>query len=284
LKIPNKPIRQHWVPKMYLRNFANEASKLSSVYQTNVLDIKSKKEFISSIDNIFLKKNFYTFGIKNSEPNFIIEETLSKIESWAAPSLKAMVEGEPVHKNPNNKMFMGYFLATLVMRNPYFQQKMDQHLKTIVENPSIIELFQIDEEQMKIIDNWYSNLDDDGQHLIFLKNIMDCAKEITDILIKKSWGLFTTHDNYFITSDNPVVMYHPTEIDYGMSTLGVSIHIALSPHMLLVLSDETIYNEEVVYNVPFEIVDSLNHLTAHKANNFVISAQSFSKIKSNLFD
>ena len=282
MKIQNKPIRQHWVPKMYLRNFASEASKSSSIHQTNVLDIKSKKKFVSSIDNIFLKKNFYTLGIKDLEPSFIIEETLSKIESWATPSLKAMVQGQAVHKNPNNKMFMAYFLATLFMRNPYFQHRLDQHLNNIIENPPKTELFQVDEEQIKIIADWYSNLDTEGQHLIFLKTIIACANDIADTLAKKSWGLFTTHDNYFITSDNPIVIYHPTETDYGMSTSGVSIHIALSPHILLWLSDD-IQNEEAVHNIPLEIVNTLNHLTAQKANSFVISAQSFTKIKSDLF-
>lgn len=284
----NNPIRQHWVPKMYIRSFATEVSTFNTVQQTYVLNLKSGKEFISSIDNIFVKKNFYTFGKHETQPNYIIEETLSKIESEATPILKAMIQGNIIHENQSIRKVISYFLATMLLRTPQFQHIFDQHLKGFTLEPLgnfPQNLFnQIDKEEIQIISSWYSNLDNEGKNVIYLKVLIESIKEIASTLMEKNWELFKAQDSYFITSDNPVVVYHSSEQNYGISTLGVSIHIALSPQVILWLSDEKNNNSKAIHNLPKDVVSGLNHLTASKANDFVISCQPFDKIKNDLLN
>lgn len=280
----NQPIRQHWVPKVYLSNFATEESKLAKSPQAYVLNVKSGEEFVTSIDNILLQKHLYTLGKNDAAPNFVIERTLSLIEGAAAASLKSMAVGEPVHCDKQQRVLVSYFLATLIMRTPRTLARQKRGFDSLANDPvsSLPEHLRRDDyrEKVKVVNDWYQSLDETGQHLVFLKSLVSTAGIIAADLRKKGWSLFLAEDSFYISSDDPVVLYHSTERRYGVGTPGISLHVAISPKVMLMLGDTDVANEAAIHKTPPTIVETMNHLIASNAERFAISSTSFAPIKS----
>ena len=82
------PIRQHWVPKVYLRSFCVPPIKRE---QINTFDLKSGREFITSLGNVAVKRHFYTLGLRNGRPSYKIEQGLSRIESVVKPLILELI-------------------------------------------------------------------------------------------------------------------------------------------------------------------------------------------------
>src|SRR5271157_1156032 len=71
----NKPRKQHTVPACYLREFINPNDGLLWVFSKNGKSKEQKKP-----EKTFRSNNVYTIKFKGTK-NYIIEETLSNIES-----------------------------------------------------------------------------------------------------------------------------------------------------------------------------------------------------------
>lgn len=89
----SNPIRQHWVPKVYLRSFC--ISPIESE-QINAFDLDSGREFKTSIAKIAVKRHFYTLGLNSENPSFAIEHELSKIESDVKPLILELIKTEKI--------------------------------------------------------------------------------------------------------------------------------------------------------------------------------------------
>jgi hypothetical protein len=282
----NSPVRQHWAPRVYLNLFATAATRLAKVPQTHILDLKSGDEFVTAIANVSVQKHLYTLGRDEANPSFVVERTLSLIEGAAAGPLKSMAAGEPVHCVPKYRMLVSYFLATLITRNPMMMAEQKRGFEALANDPltSLPEHMRADDyrQASMVINNWYQALEDDGQHAVFLKFLTDTASPIASELRKKDWCLFQAEESAYISSDNPVVVYHPREVRYGVGTPGVSLYIALSPKVMLMLTDTGGAREAVLHNAPPRVVTTMNHLIASRAKRFAISATSFLAIKGDL--
>ncbi|RZK38900.1 MAG: DUF4238 domain-containing protein [Pedobacter sp.] len=75
----SEPIRQHTVPKCYLKNFATKRGK---GWLVDVYDKKEKRHFPTSIANICVQSEFYTFSKLASDRQNILEKFYSnKVET-----------------------------------------------------------------------------------------------------------------------------------------------------------------------------------------------------------
>lgn len=74
----NQPVRQHWVPKVYLRAFCADPVDREQIYGVNLI---TGIEFFTSIERVAVKKHFYTLGLDTGDLSFEVEEVLSRLES-----------------------------------------------------------------------------------------------------------------------------------------------------------------------------------------------------------
>ncbi|MEH1939263.1 MAG: DUF4238 domain-containing protein [Nostoc sp.] len=287
----SEPVRQHWVPKIYLRNFATPESINMSSPKVNVYDLGFKKQFCTSIDKVLVQKHLYTLGADSDSPLYVVEKTLAKIEGWSKSCIEAFSKGQTIHTNPQSKYIAAVFFATLLMRNPHMlevQENGFRDLKDLRENSNYSSLeskisdFIIDEENgesLREISDWFSQLDQEGKHIFFVRSIIDTATTLAQSLLKKKWCLLRSVDGYFVTSDNPITVFHPKASPYGICTDGVHIHIAITPRILLLLGGEVSLDENQVYDVPLELVEHMNYLTIAKAERFIISSFTFDDLQ-----
>lgn len=283
----SEPVRQHWVPRVYLRNFATPESIDTSSPKVNVYDLGSKRPFCTSIDKVLVQKHLYTLGSDSDSPLYVVEKTLAKIEGWSKPCIEAYSKGQTIHTNLKSKYIAAVFFATLLMRNPHMLEVQENGFSDLRSSENscfkstVSNLIDNEnKEDLGELSDWFSELDQEEKHIVFVRSIIDTATSLAQDLMQKKWCLLRSADGCFVTSDNPVVVFHPKISPYGICTTGVHIHIAITPRILLLLGCEVSLDENQVYDVPQEFVEHMNYLTISKAERFIISPFVFDDLQS----
>lgn len=106
---------------------------------------------------------------------------------------------------------------------------------------------------------------------LFAKSAIVVGTRIAKHLAAMNWRLLCSTESYFITSENPVYSYHPTEQRWGLGTAGAFTLFPVSPSLLLLLSNEVVIPGEGTYELPPVGVRGLNGLTLLSAEQFVFS-------------
>ena len=81
----SSPKRQHYIPQMLLRNFADKKDKLHCYYKPD------GKLFETSPENVFLQSRLYTHHDRQGNKDSSIEQLLSKIEGETKLVLNKMI-------------------------------------------------------------------------------------------------------------------------------------------------------------------------------------------------
>lgn len=280
----NSPVRQHWVPKTYLRAFATPETVGDEDPQVWVYDIASDREFCTSVTNITLEKHLYTLGLKQNKPDFVVESTLSRIEGKVKPLLAKMSNGGTLIEGSDERNFFSVFLSTLLMRNRstvrVHHELRDWALKNLPQDHEgvtfVIERAEHHWSQEFV--NWFKNIDDDGMRSLFARSVLTTALPLAGMIEKMQWCLIQSVERVVITSDIPIVVYHPTEEHWGIGTPGVHIHLPISPEYVLLMGRELSIQKDQSHSVPEEGIMCLNYLTLNHAERFLIGAQRFAFI------
>lgn len=113
----NNPVRQHYVPKFYLKNFADDEGKI------HLFDRPRKAFRSTSPDDLSIIKDYYTV-LANGVKRYDIEQKLSEIESQAKPILDKLIAGNPLTSAEVDGLH--YFLAVQSVRVPGFRDAAEQ--------------------------------------------------------------------------------------------------------------------------------------------------------------
>jgi hypothetical protein len=116
---PTEVKRQHYVPKLYLRAFADPSD------QVRVVDLDEGKEYRTSLDNVALQGRFNDVqlgGIVVSN-----EGWLSELEGQAAPLLKRLIDdpAQITALTDIEQMQLARFLASMRFRVPAFREMVE---------------------------------------------------------------------------------------------------------------------------------------------------------------
>jgi hypothetical protein len=120
--VNNNPVRQHYIPKFYLKGFADEDGKI------HLFDRARKSFRATSPDDLSVIKDYYTV-LANGVKRYDVEKKLSDIESAAKPVLDKLVQCTPLTTEELNHLH--YFLAVQSLRGPGFRdaaEQMESHL------------------------------------------------------------------------------------------------------------------------------------------------------------
>jgi len=266
------PIRQHWVPKVYLRSFCVPPIKRE---QINTFDLKSGREFTTSLGNVAVKRHFYTLGLRNGRPSYKIEQGLSKIESAVKPLILELISTEQIFWENNKRSVFSEFLASLLMRSRQGLQVVMSYREAVRSGEEFSEGKVSEMLALELL-----ALDSEGMREQFAKSVLSISKPLASHLQSMRWHLIRAAEDHFITSENPLVLYHGSEKHWGIATPGVHIHIPISPTLLLHLRDrEASVSEDTTYDLPREGVKGINGLTILSAEQYLFSSKDFSSIK-----
>jgi hypothetical protein len=194
MKPPQKTKNQHYVPRSYLKAWADENGDIWA------LDFDTGKVFPSSPEGIASKRFFYDTVLdpyidpKNIQP---VEKMLGKIETDYIPSLKKIIEyaktgtGIPI----DFKVQFGYFIWLQWVRTRKFRDGIDPSaLQGIPDAEAILQISAFVEPH-------------------FIENFVNMVS-------KRIWVIVKAWDNFqFPTSDNPVL------IGTALDGLETSVHL-----------------------------------------------------------
>jgi len=223
----NIPKSEHYVPKLYLKNFTIKRDKKSPTY---VFDLKTNQMRRSSIRKIALENNFCNIKIKGSNVIISIEEALSNIESKIAPSLEKLI----YHINPNvlsgeERFQLSNFFSLLLSRNPRNRELHNQMIEGVKKK---FGEKMIPEFEKKI------TLSEDELKLSMFRIIKIYLDEISPIFYNFKWSIGLGNFSARIhSSDNPLVRYNPKSDKFrstlGLLCEGIQLILPLTPSICL---------------------------------------------------
>jgi len=245
--ILSKVKRQHYVPRLYLKQWANSSK------QVIVLDKSNNKQYPNNIQNVASANYFYDGGtlpdeekekireiakeegiLEEIEPylanNQMIEYMVGKIEATVAPILDSVISrlnglklfpqeyliGNSAIKN-NEYYDIAYFISLQAVRTKEHRKMIDEihegMIKKLAQLESKQDGFESDIEEKthkEIIQKGKFNveIDDEYSKYMHVTQMFSQAETIVDILLSHKWLIQRrTTDLQFITSDHPVIKH-----------------------------------------------------------------------------
>ena len=271
-----KPKRQHYIPRVYLKNFTNSNGKVW-VYDKELQTLKE----LSTKDTT-IEKELYTITDVNGNKNYFLEDYFGKIETIANPILNKIINKQVISFEDKTKLSL--FIALLDNRTVASIKDYDKtscELLTWMKNMRLY-----NGEFDSLINNMKCSQEDAKQKIkdvkislnkeTTLKSLIYLAGTFAEYFSLMEWRiLYTKNKNCnFITSDNPLFLL-PEKISndygYGIATQGVQKIIPLAYNIILSIGE--VGNIAVHGCVISEKVRvrQINTLSFMSAKRFVIS-------------
>lgn len=272
----NEPIRQHLVPRMYLRAFCASPGEREQIY---AFDLAQGRAFKTSIANVAVMRHFYTLGLGQEQPSYAVEDALARLESDVKPILDQIIDTEDIALGTEQRWVFANFLSTLFMRTRQGLQMIHGHreeIRTTGGQPG----FRLSPSYKEGL----LGLDGDGMRELFAKTVIAVGGRLSTLFDSMHWCLFRVADGHLITSENPLVVYHDTEMRWGIGTPGTHIHLPLSPKLVLHISKEPLMPSQGTYDLPAAGAQGLNGLTVLSAEQYLFSHTDFDAMSDLLAD
>lgn len=293
----NKPRRQHYIPRFYLKEFAtDETYGKKSQEQVHIYDKKTEKTELRNIKSIAYKPYLYSPKDSSGYRSLYMEEKLKKIEDVLSLIWNDFSNKFIDLENYNTKKVIALFLSSLILRHPKKLQEYDNireflHNDIVEHNPpnnqNISFIIDGKEHSSFNIDELKNSMSDYARSMFFIENIDYFTSKYSEIFMKKKWSIITSEEKVFITSDNPIIIHNSLTDIFGLNTKGTIILFPVSPRRLLFLEDYVDSNEkkDMSYRaISKEHHSYYNHIIWHSSDSHVISNQALVNVVNDIYD
>jgi hypothetical protein len=282
--------RHHFVPQLYLRPFADPASRQGELWRYGpgfAPQLKAPK-------SIAWESKFYDVSGELPEEDNDVEDWFAEIETIAAPHLEKLRQGS-LDLDPQERAELGTFISLLSTRTRAHRE----FVNTLVSKMHVLAVMKTLETEGGLEDLIEEVAAHDGERLDpavvrqalqavvdgsvrieqtskawTIKEIFENAKALDALVSEMDWNLLKAPaDTPFLTSDNPVIVFDPNR---GSNPKGykpsknTQLHFPISPSYLLV-GDFSGRNGLVV-DVPAEMVAKFNENQILSANKEVYAS------------
>jgi hypothetical protein len=241
--------KHHFVPRFYLQSFRSVPKRINIYNLTQGLEIKD-----ASLRDQCYKHRFY--GASD-----VIEKTLAHIEGLVAPVLQAIqrdLELPPQGSDEHSliALFAGLQLLRTNVAAERVNENADKLIKAVHQGDSRLQDVDIDAVKF----GWENAV------LVAMSSLQPMVEALLDL---RTHLVCADGTQFFLTSDNPVFKYNKyceglkgTGLT-GAALRGFHLFIPLSPTVLLMMYDYTVYkvgnkNSRVSRSVLDEDIEALN--------------------------
>lgn len=215
--------RDHTVPQMYLRHFAQRQARRT--YELSVRRIDNPdRTFPAAPSAIGAERGFYWGTTLEGIPHHACEELFSHLEGNAETVLKAILDDRDWALTPNwplkpdQRGALAWWMAAQILRTTRQRQRLAHLSADVKEDP------ELPDDIAKIAAN--------NSHLYY---IVANVAALTAALYDRPWGLGFS-DMCLLTSDVPVVIWNrPDEENQILAVAQSDVMLPLDPHRLLFL-------------------------------------------------
>ena len=225
---------QHYVPRVYLKNFAQNKK---GQYYLYCFDKLLSKSYGINISQIACDKEFYD----TCEDEQITEKILREIETDFDKAIRKIIENKDITKlDSKEKIILSKFIATQFIRTKEARKKLEEIPKKILERfgGNIEPNFKKEIEDSLIENNIRTT-----HKKIISKTFLGFAS----ILLQMKWILVINKSSEsLITSDNPITLYNslptpPFLSNLGLKCKGIQLYFPINPYLNLIICDPIEY-------------------------------------------
>ena len=284
----------HYVPQLYLRNFADGLSRKARVF---TFDSSSNQAFKTSVRNVASKRHFNRVEIEGVDPNYL-EDGLAEMESELAPFLAEVIAEKSFRTSEHFDWTMN-LAAQLSVRNPRMRGQLKKFHKDIAEriaslSVSTREIWESQRRQMqeageavnakvtyeqakKFHDDKNYEIAIDQTHLIGLE--MKMVETVLTRLVNRNWCFVSPPSGHiFITCDDPVVLSWKDQKDRGFfgpghGLMDTLITFPLSSDLLLLGTFEDL--PPVMTYDALQVADANTHVARYSTKQIYARSSDF---------
>lgn len=249
------PKNHHYVPKMYLKNFASGEGRKASLI---AFDLETGKLFKPRLRRIACETDFNRIDIDGEDP-YAVEKALSAVEGEVSPALQEIIAAREFPSDEHRNLLLN-LMAMLAVRNPRVRSKFGKFLGEIHEKTLSLmlqsrerwesmkqhavkdgapDMPEIDYEDVKhAFQSGQIEFTANKNYLVKLD--LDMIEPVLQALNLRKWSFLNAlGGNQFVTSDDPVVLdfFDGRERTLmnspGFGVGGTFVFFALSPHLAM---------------------------------------------------
>ena len=234
--------RQHFVPCLYLNNFARADGKI------RVFDLQEERELATSPENVAVRTRFYDVTLEGQ--HYSAEDWLAELESAASSVLRLLGDDPPAISRLTDEQenALSRFIAALIIRTPFKRQELNDTLDVI--NSQIEQILRgqflhqfgepqgpakYEEWQAKPLHERYGE-EESTQPASLTNYLLGEVQGFANLLRAAPWRIGNTlGDRRLYTSDNPVSRYlRPVRPWWEVGAFSsFDYFLPLSPELLL---------------------------------------------------
>lgn len=295
---------QHYIPEMYQKRFLDPSSLAHDEPFEPYIWIHDRQ--VGTWDkkaphNILSESCFYTLNLPNGTKSNAIENNLGVMESKATCILNNIDDRIPVLSN--NRISFAEFIALMSLRVPFQRDSINDMLRwadkyslgLLAEHPDELKAAIQDGSESPVTDQDITEVqeiinsgsyDVNIPNTFFLQAMNDNLLEITKMISGMKWNyLVAPQDKFFISSDNPVVLFDPEhKSDFygpGFLTKSVELTFPLSSDLCL-LCQHGIPIENKFIDLDEDQVIKINARTISCSNRYILSSHKSPGVPFNL--
>lgn len=226
---------QHYVPRMFLRNFAIQEGEEYFIW---VFDKEKDHIFRANIKNIASENEFYNRVSEEQDT----EKGLSVLEGKTAPILQKLIERKNLEVlSEDDKKKISQFVAYQMIRTKEHREELKDTVNQFHK--------KFDGEMCERLKSEVEDLMQKDSMRNFHNSFLKSAEIYKNIMLNMKWILILNKTGLPLwTSDNPVTLFNSIDNPYrgnlGLTSEGIEIHFSVAPNIYLLICDPVSFKLE----------------------------------------
>ena len=247
----NKPIRQHYVPQVYLKFFSQQRDK---IWEINVADKNREKLYRANIRDIAFEKNFYTIESLGAKKYAWEQYYAEEIEPLIGKTFTSLIQvctniftkDRQVVINNELRAKLSIIIITQLLRTPKARSQQyeisSNIFPTVIKNAKKIFYPYISLAQKSRLNRLRLN---DIFKEIDMQAITDPNRisQFSQVIYDRYWIVYRNNNhqaNPFVTSDHPVIQYNLSAASTSLKDNGIGnpqtiIHYPINSQLILAI-------------------------------------------------
>ena len=228
----NKPTKQHYIPKCYLREFVDPNTPQGQEPYVWVFDKGKRSGRKKAPSNLFTETDLYTLRLRSGEKDYAIEETLSRLEGKYADIFSSKIKNH-IPLNEEDHIYLCAFVSVMLQRTLRHRDNVERFFDELISHAEAIEK-HLEPKETERLKKFKQNT----HKLGVLKTLPD----ITELLTKMGMAFLCAPKRIkFLTSDDPCNLFNP-DLQWqrlespGLAQKNIQVTLPLSPEILLCMS------------------------------------------------
>lgn len=266
------PKQQHWVPKVYLKQFATADSSRTKSPKVWVWDkaTRQARNGPVRVDTICSSRYLYTPQLVTGFRDPSMETELGHAETRAGELWPTVLGSQDCLLDTAVRGFLAEFVALLHLRNIWIYDTMNKAVSLVRK------LYPRKESGTEAVDG------EDPVNFAkgaFVETIRSSLERVTNRLRKKRWVILDYDQEVVVTGDRPVLFCVGGRLVGGPFQKETVTLFPLSPNRLLYMDDRETHLGNVCVPGPPEVPSMMNALLGSHALRIVVGSKPFTQFQ-----